>query len=177
MPQLRKGFTLLELMIVIFLIVMIYALVFSYFSKEEKKPEALTPLTLKNALFDAGMISGHTTLLCTDKCRICYLRQGIPGSFEPYENGIDLQQAELYLLDADRELSLAEYGRYEDKKISLKLDFYPNGSSTKAVLKTPKGIFYLPAYFGKPREVDSLEEAKELWLKDTELVSNTGDFY
>jgi prepilin-type N-terminal cleavage/methylation domain-containing protein len=177
MPQLRKGFTLLELMIVVFLIVMIYALVFTYFSEEEKRPEALTPLTLKSALVEAGMINGHTTLLCTDECRRCYLRQGINGSFELYENRIDLQDAELYLLDADRELSLAEYGRYNDKKICLKLDFYPNGSSTKAVLKTPAGIFYLPAYFGKPREINSLEEAKELWLKDTELVSHTGDFY
>ncbi|MDD2451649.1 prepilin-type N-terminal cleavage/methylation domain-containing protein [Sulfurovum sp.] len=177
MPQLRKGFTLLELMIVVFLIVMIYALVFTYFSNEEKKPEALTPLTLKSTLSDAGMLNGHTTLLCTDECRRCYLRQGILGSFEPYENGVDLQQAELYLLDADRELSLAEYGRYKDKKISLKLDFYPNGSSTKAVLKTPGGIFYLPAYFGKPQKVDSLDEAKELWMKDTELISKTGDFY
>ena len=177
MPQLRKGFTLLELMIVIFLIVMIYALVFSYFSKEEKRPEALTPLTIKSALFDAGMISGHTTFLCADECRRCYLRQGIQNRFETYENGVDLQHTELYLLDADRELSQVEYGRYDDKKICLKLDFYPNGSSTKAVLKTPEGIFYLPAYFGKPQKVDSLEEAKELWLKDTKLVSNTGDFY
>lgn len=177
MLQLRKGFTLLELMIVVFLIVMIYALVFSYFSEEEEKPEALTPLTIKTSLTDAGMVNEHATLLCVDECRSCYLRVGIHNVFEPYDNRVDLQDTEVYLLDSYRELSLAEYGRYNDKKVCLKLDFYPNGSSTKAILKTPNGIFYLPAYFGKPQEVDSLEEAQELWLKDTKLVSGTGDFY
>ncbi|MDM5272613.1 prepilin-type N-terminal cleavage/methylation domain-containing protein [Sulfurovum sp. zt1-1] len=177
MQTFRKGFTLIELMIVIFLIVLIYALVFSYFSEEETKPEALTPLTLKASLADAGMLSGQTTLLCTDKCKTCYLRQGLQSDFKLYENAANLQNSEVYLLDTYNDLSLAEYGRYDDKKVCLQLDFYPNGSSTKAVLKTPQGIFYLPSYFGKPQEVESLEAAKDLWLKDTKLVTGTGDFY
>lgn len=177
MQTFRKGFTLIELMIVIFLIVTIYALVFSYFSKEEAKPKPLSPLTLKSSLSDAGMLNGETTLLCIDKCKSCYLRQGMDNDYEEYENGSNLQNTEVYLLDAYNDLSLAEYGRYNDKKVCLKLNFYPNGSSTKAVLDTPEGIFYLPSYFGKPQKVDSLDAAKELWLKDTKLVSGRGDFY
>ncbi|MGC9350936.1 MAG: type II secretion system protein [Sulfurovum sp.] len=177
MQTFRKGFTLIELMIVIFLIVMIYALVFTYFSEEEAKPDALTPLTLKSSLSDAGLLNGQTTLLCIDKCKTCYLRQGIESDFEPYENGVNLQDTEVYLLDGYNDLSPAEYGRYNDKKVCLKLDFYPNGSSTKAVLDTPEGVFYLPSYFGKPQKVDSLDAAKTLWLQDTQLVSGRGDFY
>ena len=177
MQTFRKGFTLIELLIVIFLILLIYTTVFSYFTEEETKPEPLTPLTLKASLSDAGMLSGQTTLLCIDKCKSCYLRQGIQNDFEPYENGANLQNTEVYLLDAYNDLSLAEYGRYNDKKVCLQLNFYPNGSSTKAVLKTPEGLYYLPSYFGKPQEVESLDEAKELWLKDIKPVSGRGEFY
>lgn len=177
MQTFRKGFTLIELLIVIFLILMIYALVFTYFTEEEEKPKALTPLTLKTSLADAGMLVGQTTLLCIDECKSCYLRQGIQSDFEPYENDINLQSTEVYLLDAYNDLTLAEYGRYDDKEICLKLNFYPNGSSTKAVLKAPDGIYYLPSYFGEPQKVDSLDAAKELWLKDTKPVTGSGDFY
>ncbi len=176
--QLRKGFSLLELIIVVFLISLVYFIVFSSLQKEESKPKSLTPLNLKSTLAKAGLLSGHTTLICVDKCHLCYLRQGgIDSAFYPYNSNIDLSETESYTLDEKDNLLKLEYGRYNDKKICLIVDFYPNGSSTQIILKNKNGFYFLPAFFGKPQKTDSIEDAKELWLKNSQLLSNLGDFY
>ncbi len=173
----RRGFTLIELIIVIFLILLVYMIVFSYFTTEEKKPQALSPLTLKNSLKEAGLLNDHTTLLCTDQCTRCYLRNGTQSPFKKYEGELNLQDTEVYTLDDREDLQLLEYGRYRDRKICLRLDFYPNGSSTKAILKTPQGVYLLPAFFGEPIEFQTIEEAKEYWLKDTRIAKDEGEYY
>ena len=175
--QLRRGFSLLELIIVVFLISLVYFLVFSSLQKAESKPKALTPLNLKSTLAKADLLSGHTTLLCVDKCRLCYLRHGIHSDFQAYNSTIDLTETQAYTLDEQDNLLRLEYGRYNDKKICLIVDFYPNGSSTQIILKNRSGVYFLPAFFGKPEKTDSIEDAKELWLKNSQLLSNLGDFY
>jgi len=176
--QLRRGFSLLELIIVVFLISLVYFIVFGTLQKEQSKPKPLTPLNLKSTLTKEGLLLGHTTLLCVDKCHLCYLRQGgIDSAFQTYNSSIDLIETEAYTLDEQENLLRLEYGRYHDKKICLILDFYPNGSSTQIILKNRSGVYFLPAFFGKPQKTDSIEDAKELWLKDSQILSNLGDFY
>jgi hypothetical protein len=105
------------------------------------------------------------------------LRNGVNSAFESYESNIDLKDTQVYTLDSRDSLLQLEYGRYEDHKICLILDFYKNGSATQIILKNDKGVYFLPAFFGKAQKVDSLEEAQNLWLKHSDLVSNSGDFY
>ena len=57
------------------------------------------------------------------------------------------------------------------------IQFYSNQSSTQIILKQNDDVYFLPAFFGKAQKVESLDDAKELWLKDNPLVSNHGDFY
>ena len=70
-----------------------------------------------------------------------------------------------------------DYGRYQDERICLVLHFYPNGSSTQIILKQKDDVYFLPAFFGEPKKVDSILEAKELWLQNNRLISNSGEFY
>ena len=177
MKRLRAGFTLIELLIVIALILMVYTLVFTYFQKKEEKPQPLSPLTLKSSLHQSGQIDGHTTFLCIDKCTTCYIRHGINDTFKLYEAELNLKDTVAYILDEYDNLSEIEYGRYDDEEVCLKLDFYPNGSSTKVILKHPDGVYYLPSFFGEPQKLESIEDAKEIWQENTTLVSKTGDFY
>lgn len=177
MKRARAGFTLIELLIVIALILMVYTLVFTYFQKQEEKPQLLSPLTLKSSLLDSGQLIDHTTFLCINKCTTCYIKQGSNSPFKLYEAKLNLKDTAAYALDAYENLSEIEYGRFDDEEICLKLDFYPNGSSTKVILKHPDGVYYLPSFFGKPQQFDSLDDAKEYWQANTTLVSNTGDFY
>jgi len=173
----RKAFSLIELLIVILIISLVYFLGFSNIEKSESAPKALTALNLKSTIVKSNIFQGEGSFVCIDKCRSCYLRTDINSPFEAYENRIDLKNIEAYTLDAGDNLQKIEYGRYQDEKICLALQFYRNGSSAQIILKQDDDVYFLPAFFDDAQKVASLEEAKELWLKNDHLLSNKGDFY
>ena len=173
----HKGFTLIELLIVILLVSIVYFVGFSKAEMTEKKPKALTPLNLKKTIVNSEWFSGHLTLLCVDECKTCLLRKDISSAYKPYNNGIDLTNIKAYTIDSSDSLVRIEYERYNDKKICLKMDFYPNGSSTQIILENKEGAYYLPAYFDEPQRFSSAEDAKEYWLDNAQLVSDRGAFY
>ncbi len=175
--KMHRAFSLIELLIVIIIVSIVYFLGFSGVEMGKQEPRALTALNLKSTIMKSDLFTQEATLLCINKCRSCYLRTGIDSAFQAYEHGIDLKNTEAYTLDARDSLRRMEYGRYQDKEICLILDFYKNGSSTQIILKNENGVYFLPAFFGAPKKIDSLEEAKELWLKNSALVSHSGDFY
>jgi len=175
--SIRKGFTLIELLIVILIVSMVYFLGFSGVELDKKKPKALTPLNLKSNITSAEWFSGHITLLCIDNCKTCLLRKDIGMPFQPYPNSIDLSNIKAYTVDASNSLRRIEYERYNDKPICLKMDFYPNGSSTQIILENKEGSYYLPSYFEEPQHFESPEDAKDYWIANTRLVSDNGEFY
>jgi len=173
----RSAFTLLELLVVIVIVSIVYFLGFNGVEKSENKPKALTALNLKSTIRSSGLFNGEGTLICVNKCRNCYLRTDISSPFEAYENNIDLAGTKVYTLDAQESLLQLEGDRYQDQKICLEMNFYKNGSSTQLILENRHGIYFLPAFFGEPQKIDSLEEARELWLKNSRLAAGSGDFY
>ena len=173
----HKGFSLIELLIVIIIVSLVYFLAFSGIENTEDKPKALSPINLKSSIINSELFQGEATLLCINECRSCYLRKNINAPFEAYENTIDLEKAEVYTLDNNDALNRVEYGRYDDAKICLTMRFYRNGSSTKMILKQDEDVYLLPAYFGEAQKVDSLNDAQELWLKETHIIDNRGDYY
>ena len=175
--KMHKGFSLMELLVVIIIISIVYFLGFSGIDKSTPKAKALTPLNLKSSILKSELFQGNATLLCINKCRSCYIRKDINSPFEAYEEGIDLKNIEAYTLDARDSLQRMDYGRYQDKKICLMLNFYPNGSSTQIILKNGDSVYFLPAFFDEPEKLDSLADAKELWIKNSQFISDRGDFY
>jgi prepilin-type N-terminal cleavage/methylation domain-containing protein len=175
--KMHKGFSLIELLIVIIIISLVYFLGFSGMEKSTTKAKALTPLNLKSTVLKSELFQGKATLLCINKCRSCYIRKDINSPFKAYEEGINLKNIEAYTLDMRDSLERIDYGRYQDEKICLILNFYTNGSSTQIILKNKEAVYFLPAFFEEPQKVDSLEEAKGVWIKNSQLVSNSGDFY
>jgi len=145
--------------------------------KEENKPKALTALNLKSTIENSSIFTGEGTLICIDQCKSCYFRNDISSPFEAYENKIDLTGSKVYTLDAQESLLQQEGGRYQDKKICLEMHFYRNGSSSQLILENRHGIYFLPAFFGEAKKADSLEDARELWLKNSRLAAGSGDFY
>ena len=174
---LRKGFSLLELLIVILLVSVVYFLGFEGFEIGDKKPKALTPLNLKSTILSSEQFTGKGTLLCIDECRSCYFRSDLTSEFEAYSNAIDLTKIEAYTIDPYEAVDRIEYGRFQDEKICLVMEFFQNGSSTQLILKDDKGVYFLPAFFGDPQRFSSLDEAKEHWLKNSTLASDSGEFY
>jgi len=175
--QTRKGFSLIELLLVIFIISLVYFLGFDVLGSPKKRSIPLTPETLKTEIVRSNLFQGSGTLLCTDACTKCYFRKDISSDFKPYEGKIALKGTKVYTLNRDRSLDKIEYGRYRDQKICLLMDFYPNGSTTKLVLETPKGIFLIPSYLGEVQKFTSLDEAQEAWLGTSQAISRGGEFY
>jgi len=173
----RSAFSLLELLVVIVIVSIVYFLGFNGIEKSESKPKALTPLNLKATIQNSELFAGEATLICINQCRNCYLRKDVKSPFEKYENKVDLKGIKVYTLDSEENLLEIEGDRYQDNKICLEMNFYTNGSSTQLILEDKKGVYFLPAFFGKARKVDSLDEAKELWLQNNSLIANSGDFY
>ncbi len=173
----NKGFSLIELLIVIIIISIVYFLGFSGIEKSSDKVKALTPLNLKSNIMKSELFQGEGTFVCINECRTCYYRKDVNSPFEAYESNIDLYKTEAYTLDAQDSLLKMDYGRYQDEKICLVLHFYPNGSSTQIILTQVDDIYFLPAFFDEPQKIDTIGEAKELWLKNNYLVKNSGEFY
>jgi prepilin-type N-terminal cleavage/methylation domain-containing protein len=172
-----KGFSLLELLIVILIVSIVYVLGFRGLEISEKKPKALTPLNLKTNIMSSELFGGEGTLLCVNQCRSCYFRSDISSPFEEYTSPIDLTAIQAYTLDRYDALVPIEYGRYQDQKICLIMDFFKNGSSTQLILKSEEGSYFLPAFFEDPQRFSTPEEAKEYWLSHTTLASDSGAFY
>jgi len=175
--QAKEAFTLIELLIVILIVSLVYYFGFSGFEFNKPKPKALTPLNLKSTLQSSEWFDGHMTLLCVEKCKTCYFRRNIRANFRPYKNAIDLTGVIPYTIDERNNLQEIEYGRYDDKQICLVMDFYNNGSSTQIILKQGDNAYFLPAFFGKAKRFDSIEDAKEYWLRYTDLLSDKGNYY
>jgi len=175
--KLRRGFSLVELLIVIMIVGIIYAAGFSGVNYEKPKLKPLTPLNIKDNIIKSEFYNGRTTLMCLDKCKKCYLRQGINSKFSPYSSSIQLDNVIAYTLDSKDSLYEIEYERFNDKPICLVIDFYNNGSSTQLILKDDKGAYFLPAYFGEAKKFDSIDDAKTYWVKSSEAVSDSGGYY
>lgn len=175
--DMKKGFTLIELLIVILIVSMVYFLGFDGVELGKKKPKALSPLNLKSTIVSSDWFGSHVTLLCVNDCKTCFLRKGLSASYSEYSNAINLSNIKAYTVDESDSLLHLEYERYDDQKICLKMDFYPNGSSTQIILADKQGAYFLPAYFEDAKKFESPEDAKDYWLESSRLVADNGEFY
>jgi len=173
----HRGFSLLELIVVVLIVSLIGFLVFSEAITQQKKIEVLDPTTLPSTLRKSFQGQGDIEFFCIKKCQECFIVQG--GNITPYDDRIEFgKEVEMYKLDDDNHfVHLDELGRLKDKKICLRYHLYANGSTTQMVIKNKSGIYYLPSYFGKAKKVEDMEEAKELWIKEQYDLRDSGSFY
>jgi len=171
----HQAFSLLELLIVIVIISLAYMLVFSSMQKSESKPKALGIENLKSALSEQGLLHTDSELFCLDKCQKCYLYQN--DEMSEYEGDLALKDITVYRMQGDEKLEKVDFGRYQDHPVCLRFALHHNGSSSQMVVRDKTGIYYLPSFFSKSTKVASLEEAETLWLKYTDLLADSGEFY
>lgn len=174
----HKGFSLLELIIVVLIISLMGFILFSSAIKEQQKRDISDPTTLSLTLRDSFKGEGDIELFCINKCKNCYIMKE-DGEISPYEGNINLgENVEVHILDKNNHfIQIDEIGRIDDKKVCLRYQLYANGSTTKMVILNSQGIYYLPSYFGKAQKVKDMEEAKELWIKEEYSLRDSGSFY
>ena len=171
----REAFSLLELMIVIIIISLAYGLVFSSMGKREQAPRALEAGNLKSTLFEQGLYHHRSELFCLDKCQRCYLYRD--GETSQYEGKLALGDIEIYTMGSNRKLEKLDFGRFQDHPVCLRFKLYENGSSSKMVIKSDRGIYYIPAMFGKTIKTASLEEAEAYWNRHRASFTDNGEIY
>jgi len=173
----HRGFTLIELIVVVMIISLVGFLVFSEAVKKSKKPDKLDPLTLPSTLQKTFGSNIDIEFFCVKNSTDCYIIK--ENKITPYKGAIDFgKNLEVYMIDKDNRLAqIEEFGRIKDNKISLRYKLYSNGSTQQIILSNNKGVYYLPSYFGKPTKVEDLESAKELWIKSEYNIRDSGDYY
>jgi prepilin-type N-terminal cleavage/methylation domain-containing protein len=171
----RRAFSLLELLIVIMIISLVYSLSFSYMQKQEKKPKALGPENLKTVLGEQGLSHSDAEFFCIDNCSRCFIYKD--GDTKEYEGRLSLGNISVYIMGEDDALRKVKYGRFRDRPVCLRFRLHHNGSSTRMVVKNAGGIYYLPSLFGKTLKVSTLDDAKTAWLKHTDTLRDSGEYY
>lgn len=171
----RNAFSLLELMIVIIVISLVYALTFSTMRKKQKEPPALQASNLRSLLRDQNLSHTESEFFCLDKCSSCYLYRD--GETTEYEGKLALGPLTVYTMGRNDKLQKRQFGRYHDRPVCLRFRLHSNGSNSRMVIRDRRGIYYLPALFGESREAGTLEEAGTLWLKYAKLPEDRGAYY
>ncbi len=177
-PKRMKGFTLLELIVVVMIVsIMSFLLFTSIAQKEKKKNKALSPATLPSTFRQEFKGKGEVELFCINQCKECYIV--IDNTITAYEGQINLgEELEVEMLDKDnRFYKVNDFGRIKDEKVCFRYHLYANGSTTKMVISNKQGIYFLPSFFGKAQEVNDTEEAKTLWVKEEYSLDDSGAFY
>ena len=173
----HRGFTLIELIIVILIISLMGFMVFSSMVKQEKSIESITPLSLKLSLQKEFGKNEDITFFCISKSTDCYIAKGTEIS--AYEGVLHLgTNIELYKVDSKNKLvQIEEFGRIKDHKITFKYHLYSNGSASQVIIANDEGVYYLPSYFGKAKKAEELDEAQEFWIKEEYDLTDKGSYY
>ena len=81
-------------------------------------------------------------------------------------------------MDKRNSLELIEdFGVFKSSKVSFRYNIFPNKSTSQMIIKNDDGVFYMPSYFGKVKKVDSLEDAKSLWIKYEYDLQDSTSYY
>jgi len=171
----RYAFSLLELLVVIFIISFAYLLVFASMRQKLDKPKILEVANLRVTLLNKELRYTDGEFFCIEKSQNCYIYKN--GTTKRYKGKLSLSNLEIYFVDSKEGLSEFEFGRYQGERISLRFKTYKNGSSSPMIIKNKKAIYYLPAFFGKTKRVDSLEKAKELWIANNKSLEDSSEYY
>ncbi len=173
--EFKRGFTLVELLLAIFLVGLFAYFVFATPSEVKEQKEVVTIATLPRFL--QKNLSGDGEVVCINKCKECYY---ITSSDEPSTAPIPfrLNVQNEYILDKNDNPVKLDLGRFKDKKVCMRLRHYKNGSISQVILDLGDKVIFLPSYFGEGKEFGSVSEAADWWVRDSQdLLKSRGDWY
>jgi len=163
----RKAFTLFELMIVVVLIGVIYALVLSNFNTK-KKVRILKVANIKEALLPFWSKGKRLDFYLYDRCQksALFINETYQEEIEPDISNAEFDKIEVYKLDYRGESQKQEFIpiMIEKKlhKVCFQYTLFPNGSSSSFILKKDKLYYIFYPYFQDVNTSEDLGEAVDL---------------
>ena len=167
----KKGFSLIELLIVIAIISLFGFLIFDFLKRAEVKQD---PYSIKN-LKKTFQSLGDAELICITKCAQCFMHT--LGSDTMQEVSSDIKETYVYIVDRRDNPQKVDFGRLDDHRICLRYKHNSNGSTTQTILESEEKFFYFPSYFGEVSMHESAEDATQAWVGDTKVLTSKGNYY
>ena len=171
----RRAFTLVELLLAIFIVSLFAYFVFATPTPVAKERVEVNASNLPSYL--QKNLNGNGEVVCINKCKDCYY---VTNSAKPQNAPMPLVlsvRAE-YILDRNNNPQKLELGRYNDKKICLRFRHYKNGSISQVILDLGNKFLFLPSYFGEGKLFNSLNDAADWWVKDSQnSIRSRGEWY
>lgn len=173
--QERRGFTLIELIIVMSIIGVIYTILIQNFTFNNEDKESVSIATLPNFLRKHyGQEKSLVQLRCFDECGECYIFEDgkmQEDTFKLFESQKKVKTYTLgrYML---KQMEFGEYyvDEYESKDVCFEYNLYPNGSSDKIVVEYNDKAYLLGNYKQKTKVFDSVQDAEDFWKKQKNIV-------
>ena len=156
----KKGFTLLELMIVVLLMGIVYGLVINVFQDYKEKSIDVTLMNLEKYMQNFSQ-NNHVSLVCIKQCKECLLL--VNGKFKHNVTPFVDDEARLYRYDhysGIRDLQLQPYFRPDGKeeKVCFRYDIGLDGSRSEMIVETGTAAYVYPSYFGSVKKYNSIKE-------------------
>ena len=143
----------------------------------QTKNKILNIKTLKKDLLLEIKSPYLTQFFCTHKLKKCFFLSA--GEIIKYDGKLEIgKNVKIYKIDKQNSIRLIEdFGIYKSDKVSFLYNIFPNKSSSQMIIKNDDGIFYIPTYFKKVTQVESLEDAQSLWIKDQYDLHDESSYY
>ncbi len=161
--KMKKGFTLLELMLVVLLMGIVYGLVINVFDRYKEKAIDVTLMSFESYM-QSFYHNNHVSLICIKQCSECLLF--IDEKFNQNITPFVTKDTEIYRHDKDtgvRKLGFSPYfpSEGQEEEVCFKYDIHPDGSRTEMIVTEGKEVYDFPSYFGSVQKYASLNEAIE----------------
>lgn len=169
----KKGFTLLELMLVVLLMGIVYGLVINVFERYKEKAIDVTLMSLEKYM-QSFHHNNRVSLVCIKQCKECLLF--INDKFKQNVTPFVGKDVELYRYDKDtgvRELRLLPYFRPDghEEEACFRYEIDTDGSRTEMIVKDKKEVYAFPSFFGSVTRYSSLNEAIDQQSEATQKVA------
>jgi len=168
----REAFTLLELLIVILLLSLFTFLIFGAMKRQAAQTKQPKIPQIREIL--AKDVGRDRELVCFENCQKCFF---LEADHRLRGAGIRLPLLKAYIIDSNEETKEVDFGRWQDKKVCLRIRGYGNGSMDQMILESEALYYFLPAYFGEVKQFKSLGEAADYWLRNQGFFKDRGDYY
>lgn len=163
----KKAFTLFELIIVVALIGIIYALVLTNFNTK-KEVKILKLSNLKESLQPFWQKGKRVDLYLYDHCEksALFINDTYQEELKATINLSEFHKTKVYKTDYNGEVQEIEFTpimiENKLKKVCLQYTVFPNGSGSSYIIKRDKDYFIFYPYFQDVNQTDDLSTATSL---------------
>lgn len=169
----QEAFTLFELLLVVFLVGIFYAV--SINTLENKQREKVKTTNLKEflSLYKPQKI---TSLVCFDDCKQCVVFKDKEEVYNE-KNTFTSEDVEVYHFDG--ELKKIEFSKlYYDgkfKDVCLRFDLFGNGGNSSFIVKDNEIFTFYETYFNNTKIFDSEDDVVDFMEKKQDFIPLTVD--